>query len=828
MQLIESIQKTMEVKSIVLMAISSLFVGTTALAGADSFKTGFTPQDSADATASTSQSADKADGTDEVVDEFGAFEIAVEDVPLPQVLNMLAIQSRRNIITSKRVGSVSITANLFDVTFYEALDSILHIASLCYDEQGNFIYVMTCEEKLQRERAGRKLEDRVYYLDHISPLDAELLAKPLLSSDGTMSKLGEVQSGFAPGKTDAGNDEWAHEPVLVVRDYTDNLEAINTLLKDVDTPPKQVMVESTILVTKSEGDYAWGMDVSVLLKANFQSLINPLNPVGWLQNVDGQQMTKGQGTPSNNAIGVQSTVGNTKDAGGFKFGILNDNVGVFLRLLDDVSDTMILARPKILALNRQRAQVLVGERVAYLSTTQTETATTQAVQFLDTGINLILRPFISRDNSIRMELYPSVSEYRLRTIGDGATLGFTTVPDEITNEITTNVRVRDGETVVLGGLFKDKAVTSRKSVPGLGDVPVLGAAFQGQDDKVERQEIIFLVTPTVVQEEVMDDASKEANELVRDIAVGVREGLLPWAREKMAANYNHDAHTALKDGDTDRAISFINRSLRNDPNQPEIVRLRANVLGERSIYSQDGDVLEKIFERTFRRSVGEEESDVVYPTSDPLSQAPSMGGTDATHDLGSEYFADGDPFAESDTPDSHSNSEHAESSTDEETAYSAEAEQPVSEEDSQLTLASSSVSDGQESVEFPGEDTLFADAETPTSAEFSDALPSSESELATADQDASSAGQVDGSDASLAMDESVLAPVAESSTSEPVDGEIDQPLSAETQLADSEVQFNAFTQTDYRTAFMTWWTQYTTALSQQTENASSIATAEED
>ena len=65
---------------------------------------------------------------DEVVDEFGTFEIAVEDVPLPQVLNMLAIQSRRNIITSKRVGSVSITANLFDVTFYEALDSILHKA----------------------------------------------------------------------------------------------------------------------------------------------------------------------------------------------------------------------------------------------------------------------------------------------------------------------------------------------------------------------------------------------------------------------------------------------------------------------------------------------------------------------------------------------------------------------------------------------------------------------------------------------------------------------------------------------------------------------------
>ena len=114
---------------------------------------------------------------EEVIDEFGTFEIAVEDVPLPQVLNMLAIQSRRNIITSKRVGSVSVTANLFDVTFYEALESILHIASLCYDEQGNFIYGMTCEEKLQRENANRVMEDRVFYLDHISPADAESLAK---------------------------------------------------------------------------------------------------------------------------------------------------------------------------------------------------------------------------------------------------------------------------------------------------------------------------------------------------------------------------------------------------------------------------------------------------------------------------------------------------------------------------------------------------------------------------------------------------------------------------------------------------------------------------
>jgi type IV pilus assembly protein PilQ len=855
MQLIESMQKTLRLKSIALLIGSSLFMVTTASRADDDVSKPATDQAASlggDQDDAITESTDSKN-SDEVIDEFGAFEIAVEDVPLPQVLNMLAIQSRRNIIMSKRVGSVSISANLFDVTFYEALDSILHIASLCYDEQGNFIYVMTCEEKLQRERAGRKIADRVYYLDHISPADAESLAKPLLSSEGTMSKLGDAQNGFAPGKTDAGSDDWAHEPVLVVRDYTDNLDAINALLKDVDTPPKQVMVESTILVTKSEGDYAWGMDVSVLLKANFQQLINPLNPVGWLQNDN--PAVAGAQAPTNNAIGIQSTVGNTQGAGGFKFGILNDNVGVFLRLLDDVSDTMILARPKILALNRQRAQVLVGERIAYLSTTQTETATTQSVQFLDTGINLILRPFISRDNSIRMELYPSVSEYKLRTIGDGATLGFTTVPDEITNEITTNVRVRDGETVILGGLFKDKAVTSRKSVPGLGDVPVLGAAFQGQDDKVERQEIIFLVTPTVVQEEVMDNASREANELVSDISVGVREGLLPWAREKMAANYNHDAHAALSTGDTDRAISFINRSLRNDPNQPAMVKMRTEILGDRSIYSTNLDVLDQIFERTFRRSVGESDENEVFPTSDPLSSAaPSVKDATMTQ-FDSDHFVGGDPFAvATSVPALDSSSpEITESAPLESNASTGlittepSLETTKSPSDTALAIASDTGMD--ESSPTAATESFLDSTNSPRTAEsaemratsiaapvevadpsvgasteiqLADAMGEAPAQaIASADVDSASEAVLFSSETS---ETAAATDASQSDSSAPNQLEaVETPVGVGTDVAG----FNTFTQTKFRTAFMKWWMEYlATAPTSSADDA--IATAEED
>ena len=119
------------------------------------------------------------------------------------------------------------------------------------------------------------------------------------------------------------------------------------------------MVESTILVTEATGDYAWGMDVSVLLKGSFTDLLNPLNPVSWLQNQNNP--TPGGTVPTSNDLAIQSTVGATTERGGFKLGVLNENVGVFMRLSwTEVSDTMILARPKILALNRQRAQVSRG------------------------------------------------------------------------------------------------------------------------------------------------------------------------------------------------------------------------------------------------------------------------------------------------------------------------------------------------------------------------------------------------------------------------------------------------------------------------------------
>ena len=361
------------------------------------------------------------------------------------------------------------------------------------------------------------------------------------------------------------------------------------MLAEIDTPPKQVIIDATIASVQVGESDGWGVDFSVIADLNYTGLLNPLSAVDDLLrgNKDVPSGYKDPGTPayggSSNSFGAVSTAGNVAAGpSSFKIGVMAGDTSVFLRALDSVQDTMVLARPRLMALNRQRAQVLVGERLAYLSTTSTDTTTTQTVQYLDTGVKLMFRPFISNDGSIRMELYPSVSQATRKEIGTTAG-GVVKVPDEFTNEITTNVRIQDGETLVLGGLFQEQTQVTNSQVPFLGDIPLVGSAFQGYDNTVERREIIFLITPTIVHDELIRSSGELGKQFVHELRVGTREGLLPWSRERRSAQHNQDALKAMNAGDFELAMFHIDNSLRLNPAQPKMKHLRRQI-------SEDGDV----------------------------------------------------------------------------------------------------------------------------------------------------------------------------------------------------------------------------------------------
>ncbi|MBL9150198.1 MAG: hypothetical protein JNM94_16030 [Phycisphaerae bacterium] len=571
------------------------------------------------------------------------FNVQFQDTDIAQALQMLSIQGQRNIITGKNVAG-TVTANLFDVTVTEALDVILKALDLRYEEVGNFIYVYTREDWEQMQQARRKRESRRFSLEYINAKDANEFVAPLLSETGKVAFLGAVEKGVAPDVGNVGEDSWAYQAMLVVNDYPENLQAIADLLTEIDTPPSQVQVEGTIVSTKVDEDNAFGVDFTIIGDVSFTDFTNPIAAINNLiqgNNVPGDKATDEVGfqPADNRAGGVTSSVGQTERAGGFKAGIISENASVFLRVLDEVTDTMILARPRVLALNRQRAHILVGEKVGYLSTTSTETTTTQTVQFLDTGIKLIFRPFISSEGTIRMELAPSVSEAVLRqvTSDDG---GGVVIPDERTNEITTNIRVKDGQTIVLGGLFQEKTTLTRRQVPGIGDVPIIGAAFKGIDDKLERREIIFLVTPTIMKDAVAAAWGEAGQQLANNVLIGAREGSLPWSRDRLSANQNQEALDALNAGDKELALYHVENSLRLNSNQPEVIQLRKDLGSPTSNVAAERDMLKQIMQGRMPTPAPIAKAKPVVPAADPLTQPAAQASAETQDDAALEMTED--------------------------------------------------------------------------------------------------------------------------------------------------------------------------------------------
>lgn len=530
------------------------------------------------------------------VSEYMTVDMHLRDESLATVLQMLGMQAERNIVVSANIDA-TVTADLYGATFYEALDAILHVNGYGYVERGEFIYVYTLDDIQKINQAERRPVAKVIQLDYLNATDAAQFVTPLLTPDIGQIKANGDAGNFQLGDTPTGGEKFALASTLVVYDYPENIEEIEALIEQLDTRPAQVLVEATILQTQLNEANAFGVDFSLvgdLDLGDFVNLGGPLAPVSGLRNPPAGANNQ----VLNSGSAVVSTPGNTNGPGTLKIGFLGNNISLFIRLLDEVGDTTILSNPKVLALNRQPARVLVGARIGYLSTTTNDTSSTQTVEFLDTGTQLAFRPFISNDGMIRMELKPSVSEAVLRDVIDsqGTT---TTIPDELTQEVTTNVLVRDGSTIVLGGLFKETMQLTRRQVPVLGDIPLIGVPFRGHDDSINRTEVIFLITPTIVSDAVLANAGEKGMQAAEDAMIAAREGLLPWSRERQTAKLNVEAAELARSGDREKALWKLRRSLELNPNQPDAVRLREQLLGGAEVQWPSRSLLEDILHEGF-------------------------------------------------------------------------------------------------------------------------------------------------------------------------------------------------------------------------------------
>ncbi|MBL8746327.1 MAG: type II secretion system protein GspD [Phycisphaerae bacterium] len=572
-----------------------------------------TPADPARASKpKTDPEADLPSYSEVRVSEFMTVDLIVQNDDIRNVLQKLAVQTRRNIVPSSNVTR-RVTCTVYGAPFYDALDALLNANGLGYIERGEFIYVFTAQELSLVKTDVEKRLTRTIHLNYLRPDDAQRFARGLLSKDGWIeatqdrttddaSKSGGSGSGgsgaasptsklsnssssvqsadgsiYSPDK-----DEYSLISAIVLHDYAENIAEIEELLKSLDLKPSQVLIEATIVQTSLSEQNAFGVDFALLSEVQFTEFFGfPSNfePLDFFRkDRTPLEVSDGPSTTRENKNFVASTPGNTGlGPATVRGAIIAGDAAVFIRALDQVTDVTLLSNPKVLALNRQRARVLVGTRVGYLETTTVENQVMQSIKYLDTGIELDMRPFILDDRTVRLELAPKVSAATFRTVAAPG-VGSQQIPDEQLQTVNTNVQIPEGYTAVLGGLFREDTSRSRSQVPLLGDIPVVGAAFQGRDDKTDRVEIMFLIKPTVMQDKIIVEHGRNAEAWKEAVRVGSREGLLPWSRDRQSARLNLDAERRRNEGDLDGALWSVRRSLELHPMQPDAVRLRDSLV----------------------------------------------------------------------------------------------------------------------------------------------------------------------------------------------------------------------------------------------------------
>ena len=490
----------------------------------------------------------------------GTVDLHVQGASLRRVLQLLSTQSKTNIIASKEVTG-TVTADLYGVTFEEALDAVLKVSGFEYTREGKFIYVMTAKERAERDAVDQVMSVKVFKLNYITAADAKALITPVLSKTGTVSVSPAAETGIGTSSSETGGNALATEDVIVVKDFPVNLKRVTEIIRELDVRPPQVLIEATILRATLDEDNALGVDFNALAGVDFREL--SATSTGYssltLGAVPASRMDKGGG-----AVGTSFISGITPATGGLTMGFIFNEIAVFVRALESVSDVTVLANPKLLVMNKQRGEVIVGDRRGYRTTVVNEGISTETVEFLETGTQLVVRPYIASDKYVRLEIHPEDSS---GSITDG-------LPTEETTECTSNILVRDGHTIVIGGLFREETNNNRSQIPGLGNIPGLGVIFRRRIEDTKRKEVIILITPHIIKHPVDEAVSEQMRDDIWRMRLGARQGLMWFGRDRLAHSHMRWAREHLANGNRRRALWDVKMALSLQPRLVEGLDLK--------------------------------------------------------------------------------------------------------------------------------------------------------------------------------------------------------------------------------------------------------------
>ena len=429
-----------------------------------------------------------------------------KDADIHNIFRLIAEVSSLNVITSEDVKG-KITIRLVNVPWDQALDVILATKNLIKIEEGNVLRITTLET-LRKEREERQKEEEALLKTRDTKLKLEEPGRKIIKVSFSdvekmqkliMEKL-EGRNLLSPQGTIKADKRTG---TLIVQDVRSNLEEIAQLIKELDTPTPQVLIEARVV----QASVSFGRSLGVQWGGSYNQ-----TPGGtWHYGITGYNSPGsppvGMGfsahpptaltAPSNYVVNypAATSAGNialSPGGLGIAFGKLGDslvNLDLRLSLAESESNIRVIARPKLATLDNVTAHIKQGEKIPYETTSQAGTQ----VQFIDAVLKLEVTPQVTPDGSILMDV----------TVNRDARGQFRTsvnqVPSIDTREAKTKVLVKNGETLVIGGIYETENQDRTQGIPWLMRIPVLGWLFKSQDSAMEKKELLIFITPTVIQ-----------------------------------------------------------------------------------------------------------------------------------------------------------------------------------------------------------------------------------------------------------------------------------------------------------------------------------------
>ena len=440
-----------------------------------------------------------------------ALSMEFQDVEIRSVLDILAQFTDMNIVASDSVAG-NITLRLINVPWDQALDIILKSKNLGKRENGNVILVAPSTELAEQE--ARELEAQ-QAVESYAPLRTEYIRLSYAKAADVLTLISQgsgSSGGSGTGNTNSTDNNTLlsnrgtvtvdeRTNTLIIKDVAESIENIHKLIGKIDIPVRQVMIEARIVSATDSFSKEIGVRWGILSNGaanNRNLLVGGSNQTLWdLKDFDVETTTVNGQTVSypkytiDQKKSLNVDLGVDNPAGRIAFGLLGmSDVMLDLELSAMQADNRgeVISTPKVLTADKQKAKVSSGTQIPYQQASASGATTTS---FKEAALSLEATPNITPDGKIGLQL----------EIRNGTPIrsldGQVAIAED---SVSTNVIVEDGQTIVLGGVFKNRNSNEVEKVPFLGDLPYVGRAFRKDVRNTSKEELLIFITPKLIND----------------------------------------------------------------------------------------------------------------------------------------------------------------------------------------------------------------------------------------------------------------------------------------------------------------------------------------